>query len=186
MYTLNDLTKYEYFKDIKIEHALDSLTGVLARNYIIGFAKKLIEDKTPFSLYIMDIDNFKQINDQYGHNIGDKILLNVGKAAQQVFSSESVYRFGGDEFIIIKNDLSLKEFKDKIKTLQKLASNIEVDENNKGITLSFGYTYGVVSHVIDIRSMMKFADELLYEVKRSGKNNSLGKRYDLDMVDETK
>lgn len=137
-------------------------------------------------LMIFDIDNFKQINDQYGHNIGDKILLNIGKAAQQVFSSESVYRFGGDEFIIIKNDLSLKEFKDKIKTLQKLASNIEVDENNKGITLSFGYTYGVVSHVIDIRSMMKFADELLYEVKRNGKNNSLGKRYDLDMVDETK
>lgn len=86
----------------------------------------------------------------------------------------------------VKNDLSLNEFKDKIKTLQKLASNIEVNENDKGITLSFGYTYGVVSHVIDIRSMMKFADELLYEVKRSGKNNSLGKRYDLDMVDETK
>ena len=137
-------------------------------------------------LMIFDIDDFKQINDKYGHSIGDRILSDVGKAAQQVFSNGSVYRFGGDEFIIIKKDLSLNEFKEKIESLQRLASKIEVNENDKGIKLSFGYTYGVVSHVMDIRSMMKFADELLYEVKRSGKNNSLGKRYDLDMVDETK
>lgn len=137
-------------------------------------------------LMIFDIDDFKQINDKYGHSIGDRILSDVGKAAQQVFSNGSVYRFGGDEFIIIKKDLSLNEFKEKIESLQRLASKIEVNENDTGIKLSFGYTYGVVSHVMDIRSMMKFADELLYEVKRSGKNNSLGKRYDLDMVDETK
>lgn len=138
---------------------------------------------TEIQLMIFDIDDFKQINDQYGHNVGDKILSEVSKIAREVFSNDNVYRFGGDEFVVIKNDLPLSEFKNKIEQLQNLAKTIEVKDGKRGVQLSMGYTYGVVTNVIDIRSMLKFADELLYEVKRSGKNGSLGKRYDLDMVD---
>lgn len=138
---------------------------------------------TEIQLMIFDIDEFKKINDQYGHNVGDKILSEVSKVAREVFSNDNVYRFGGDEFVVIKNDLPLSEFKNKIEQLQNLAKTIEVKDGKRGVQLSMGYTYGVVTNVIDIRSMLKFADELLYEVKRSGKNGSLGKRYDLDMVD---
>lgn len=138
---------------------------------------------TEIQLMIFDIDDFKTINDQYGHNVGDKILSEVSKIAREVFSNDNVYRFGGDEFVVIKNDLPLSEFKNKIEQLQNLVKTISVNEDNRGVQLSMGYTYGVVTNVIDIRSMLKFADELLYEVKRSGKNGSLGKRYDLDMVD---
>ena len=137
-------------------------------------------------LMIFDIDEFKQINDKYGHNIGDKILSDVSKITGQIFSSENVYRFGGDEFIVIKSGLSLDEFMDKVKQLQNLALKVEVDDGSRGVTLSLGYTYGVVTNIVDIRSMIKFADELLYEVKRNGKNGSLGKKYEFDMVEDAK
>ena len=137
-------------------------------------------------LMLFDIDEFKQINDLYGHNVGDKILSSVSMITREVFSNNNVYRFGGDEFVVIRNDLSLKEFKAKIKKLQKLAESIEVSEGNRGVTLSLGFTFGVASDVLDIRSMLKYADELLYEVKRNGKNNSLGKRYDLDIIEDKK
>lgn len=131
---------------------------------------------------LFDIDEFKQINDQSGHNIGDRILSDVSKITKQVFSNDNVYRFGGDEFVVIKTGLSLNEFTEKINQLQNLAKGIAIDENRRGVNLSIGYIYGLAADVLDIRSMIKLADELLYEVKRSGKNGSLGKKYDIDMM----
>ena len=197
-YAFVGLLNYLYRRDAKkiIEANIDlkknnEELSALSRNDALTNAKNRFGLRNDFNSYvgteiqlmIFDIDEFKQINDKYGHNIGDKILANLSKIAREVFSNDNVYRFGGDEFVVIKNDLSLEEFKNKIKQLQNLATTIEVNEGNRGVKLSMGYTYGMVTNVIDIRSMLKFADELLYEVKRSGKNGSLGKRYDLDMVD---
>ena len=102
MYTYDDLKKYEYFKDINMTYALDSLTGVLSRTNILGFAKNLITNKVPFMMGILDIDNFKLVNDNYGHNIGDECLKSVASnLADYIGSDGLVGRFGGDEFIII-------------------------------------------------------------------------------------
>ena len=107
MYTYEDLAKYDHFKDVNIDYALDSLTGVLARSYILSFAKELIKDKVPFTMCIMDIDNFKQINDNYGHMVGDIVLKEMGNnLVNYVGENGFVGRFGGDEFII----LSLKTY----------------------------------------------------------------------------
>ena len=103
MYKLEDLTKYEYFKDIDIAYALDSLTGVVSRGYILGFAKYLIENNTPFMMGIMDIDNFKLVNDNYGHKFGDECLKSMGNNLAEFVGDEGlVGRYGGDEFIIIR------------------------------------------------------------------------------------
>ena len=102
MYKLEDLTKYDYFKDVDIAYALDSLTGVVARGYILGFAKHLVENKIPFMMGIMDIDNFKLVNDNYGHKFGDECLKSIGtNLINYVGSNGLVGRYGGDEFIII-------------------------------------------------------------------------------------
>jgi len=102
MYKLEDLTRYDYFKDVEIEYALDSLTGVVSRGYILGFAKHLVESKTPFMMAIMDIDNFKLVNDNYGHKFGDECLKSIGEnLAKFVGNNGLVGRFGGDEFIIL-------------------------------------------------------------------------------------
>ena len=102
MYKLEDLTKYEYFKDVEIAYALDSLTGVVSRGYILGFAKHLVDNNVPFMMGIMDIDNFKLVNDNYGHKFGDECLKSLASnLATFVGENGLVGRFGGDEFIII-------------------------------------------------------------------------------------
>lgn len=102
MYTEEDLKKYEYFKDISIDYALDSLTGVLSRNYILGLARYLIKKKIEFMMGIFDIDNFKLVNDNYGHKIGDACLQQVAQNLVKYVGEDGfVGRYGGDEFIII-------------------------------------------------------------------------------------
>ena len=102
MYTYDDLKKYDYFKDINMAYALDSLTGVLSRPNILGFAKHLVDNSVPFMMGIMDIDNFKLVNDNYGHKVGDECLKSVAtNFAKFVGEDGLVGRFGGDEFVVI-------------------------------------------------------------------------------------
>jgi len=102
MYKLKDLEKYDYFKGINIDYALDSLTGVLSRQNILGFARDLVEKNIPFMMGILDIDNFKLVNDNYGHQVGDACLSQLAhNLAKYIGEDGLVGRFGGDEFIII-------------------------------------------------------------------------------------
>lgn len=102
MYTYEDLKKYDYFKDINIDYVLDSLTGVLSRAYILGFARHLVENNVEFMMGILDIDNFKLVNDNYGHKVGDGCLQQLGASLAKYIGEDGlVGRFGGDEFIVI-------------------------------------------------------------------------------------
>ncbi len=102
MYSEADLKKYEYFKDIDINYALDSLTGVLSRPNILGFAQHLIDNNVEFMMGIIDIDNFKLINDNYGHKAGDECLsMFASNLSSYIGNDGLVGRFGWDEFVII-------------------------------------------------------------------------------------
>ena len=112
MYQIDDLNKYPYFegllKTTKIEYIIDQLTGLVCRKNILEFVRYLIDNKEHFSLAIMDLDNFKTVNDTYGHTIGDDLLEKLGSdLIKYVGNNGLVGRFGGDEFLIItfnKND----------------------------------------------------------------------------------
>ncbi len=102
MYTVDDLKKHKYFDGADINFVLDSLTGVISRQYILDYARFLVEHNTPFAMCMMDLDNFKYINDSYGHNAGDKCLRIVAENLQRCTGEDGlVGRFGGDEFIIL-------------------------------------------------------------------------------------
>ena len=102
MYTREELDRYEYFTDLDVNIVLDSLTGVVSRQYILEYARTLMEHNYPFAMCMIDLDNFKQINDSFGHSAGDECLSNIANRLQKFIGKKGlVGRFGGDEFIII-------------------------------------------------------------------------------------
>ena len=102
MYSAEDLSKYKYFDGADINFVLDSLTGIISRQYILDFARTLVDSNTPFAMCMMDLDNFKYINDNYGHAAGDICLKTIAENLQKCVGEDGlVGRFGGDEFIII-------------------------------------------------------------------------------------
>ena len=115
MYNYVSLSKVIYFEEFHdtidekpleadVSNVLDSLTGVVSRKYIEGYAKYLISKGESFVYIISDLDNFKQINDNYGHALGDIVLKSVANSLIDYVSNKGVVgRFGGDEFIIILN-----------------------------------------------------------------------------------
>ncbi len=167
--TLQEISLKDALTDTKNRHSLRN-----DFNHFIG---------NEIHLMIFDIDFFKLFNDNNGHDFGDEVLKKIANATKEIFGEESVYRFGGDEFIVITKDDTYAEFEGRVKKLQEEVKNIRVNDKDYKIRLSIGFTYGVPTDNSDLRQMIKFADELLYQVKKSGKNNYIGKRYVLDLMD---
>ena len=148
MYTKEQLSKYSYFEEIlnlrDISSVVDSLTGLVSRRYIIGFIHRLIEEKIPFSLSIVDLDNFKFINDTYGHKVGDGVLAGVATDLIRYLGSYGVAgRFGGDEFLIVNfRDVRYDDLKQFFCGLYAnfnvLRKNIELENCNPFITGTIG------------------------------------------------
>ncbi len=106
MYQAKDLNIYPYFREDLVEYpigaVLDSLTGVVSRAFMLQFIQDLIDRGIPFTLGLVDMDNFKSINDNYGHSTGDKVLQKVAEDLINFFGDRGlVGRFGGDEFLTV-------------------------------------------------------------------------------------
>ncbi len=147
----------------------DRLTGLYNYNYMIDFLSGL---KEQFSVVMMDIDDFKLVNDTYGHQKGDEVIELIGKISRS-YDKEGVVagRYGGDEFLYI---LSGKDEKDVVQFCKKIKQTINSSrifryEDKKFISVSIGYYCNVASD--DWRECIKKADEALYAAKKSGKNS---------------
>jgi diguanylate cyclase (GGDEF)-like protein len=118
---------------------------------------------------IFDIDDFKYINDNYGHTVGDKVLIELCALVQkQIRITDYLFRVGGEEFIILFANTSQKEIRDAV---EKLRLTIEKELNvleNRTITVSMGLTQVQAQDTQE--SIFNRADELLYEAKKKGKN----------------
>ncbi|WP_134685349.1 GGDEF domain-containing protein [Brevibacillus migulae] len=141
----------------------DALTKVFNRRFIDGkFPKMLTQARKgnrELSLLVIDINQFKQMNDQYGHKYGDTVLQKVASAlVEQTRKTDIVCRWGGDEFIVILLDSSLE-------TALSIKARIERTLANDEITLSIGCA--VYPHdATTVDDLMKAADHHMYKVKR--------------------
>jgi two-component system, cell cycle response regulator len=155
----------------------DELTGIYNRRYI---NERLIVDVNSsiitgqaLAIVMADIDSFKNINDSYGHLIGDRVLKDFAEFLNNSIrkDKEWVGRYGGEEFLIVLNNTNAEEAYEIAEKMRKqLENKVFIYDNVKvNITSSFG-VYGVNSQKIDIETLIDSADKNLYEAKKSGKN----------------
>jgi len=122
----------------------------------------------PFSIAFIDIDNFKQVNDMLGHSQGDNLLQSIAKTIKDnTRSIDIVSRVGGDEFVIFFSETNEKNAKEAINKVRERLF-IMVKNNNLPVTFSIGVVTCYKSCNLD--ELIKAADNLMYSVKRSGKN----------------
>lgn len=168
---LNILSQKESIKTI-VNH--DPLTGLLNRASMQAIIeKKELFEGREFAVVMGDIDDFKKINDSYGHGAGDEVLTSISQIFTQIFrKSDYVARWGGEEFLAILCGTKKQNAISVVDRVKEILNENVVEYKNVSIkaTMTFGVvTYGGVGK-FDIQAMIKQADELLYDGKRSGKN----------------
>lgn len=167
---LSEIIRWLKQTNISLEEAslLDALTGISNRRALT----KRYPSYEGQNLHVMmiDLDNFKRVNDIYGHAIGDYVLKHLGKALREIFGTEYSYRYGGDEFLVICPDVEEQEFAEKTRLLHDRIMKIHPEKSMDEVSFSAGYVYGECELSCDLRLMMHQADSLLYEAKKKGKN----------------
>lgn len=156
----------------------DSLTNIYNRRKIEEICENEIDRNyrynTIFSIIFFDLNDFKPINDKLGHHIGDEVLINVAQTIKKnIRNSDSLGRWGGDEFLIILPETNLEQAKKTVTHLEKKVSNIIIDSNkNLKISCSFGVAQYKKNDSFD--SLMEKADKLMYASKTIYKNKKKG------------
>ena len=151
---------------------LDNLTQIFMRDVIIQYMEHLIKNNVEFTFGILDIDNFKNINDSYGHLVGDKVLKGAAESMLRICKDRGVVgRYGGDEFVYVFPHV--QDYDDVWHVgfdILKSASKIRF-ENHDEITLS--YTLGMSRFPLNgktIDELFELADKALYRGKMKGRN----------------
>jgi diguanylate cyclase (GGDEF)-like protein len=179
---------YSYFVQlVNNEHALrqkaekearhDFLTGLPNRQ---AYQEKILQEAERskrygrnLSVLMVDIDNFKQVNDRLGHDCGDLVLQKVaGQLAQNLRNVDFVARIGGEEFIVVLPETDLNgalEVGERLRCAVK-NNSIETAQGSLSVTVSVGVGSGVITGINDHKQMIQDADHALYVAKRGGKD----------------
>ncbi|MBR6395989.1 MAG: diguanylate cyclase [Lachnospiraceae bacterium] len=151
----------------------DSLTGLWNRNYLVENINEYLHDRRAGgTLFMVDLDNFKLVNDTYGHILGDELLKNIGNyLTESVREGDIVARLGGDEFVVfLKGNLDDASIEKRaMAIIEAVDKSIEKMGLECQVTASVGVA-SVSKKRRDFMSLYEEADKALYLVKRNGKN----------------
>ncbi|MFD2670762.1 GGDEF domain-containing protein [Marinicrinis sediminis] len=152
----------------------DALTGLYNHKTFHEYMENLIEQSDsyplPLQLCILDIDNFKKVNDTYGHKVGDTVLKHVAKVLEEGTTQDDVVsRYGGEEFAIIFTGKTLEQSRILLEEIRQTLEQLTYEElEGRSITVSGGLSDRDATESKD--QWFVRTDDLLYEAKRSGKN----------------
>lgn len=171
---------YLYQKTIENELLLDALTGLHNRRsyekYLLIKWNEALANQTPLSLAMVDIDYFKNVNDTYGHQEGDRVLRLVTTAIQAALPQDNnfVARYGGEEFVIILSDLPRETAElVAVNVCQNVFQQRLPNVNSKVcdvVTISIGGSTMIPNECDCLLSILTCADEMLYRAKSHGRN----------------
>jgi len=172
MIDINKIKEVDYFKNLDLDNAIDNLTKLLNKEAILDYVKYLIENNKRFTMAIIDLDNFKHINDVFGHMAGDKALEAFSECLfNKIGSSGICARYGGDEFIVILE--YVYDYNDIWKLFHELNSEVQLiklpDLDKLFITMTTGISRFPIDGS-DSESIIETAEKALYRGKMKGRN----------------
>jgi len=155
----------------------DALTGLLNKEFIIKYATDILNQKPDFfvNIVIIDVDNFKLINDYFGHLFGDEIIKSVADTLDEIVNDRGIIgRFGGDEFVIVfsgfNDNMELRSY------LKSIRMTVEQKFKNIGSKIDLTVSIGTAKYPVDGKTydeLFEKADTCLYIAKEKGKNRYL-------------
>lgn len=176
----SDLTeKNLFFEEVKIKESLsyiDALTDTFNRHYLNIEVPKLLEsDLSNFiGVAFLDIDDFKTINDEYGHHFGDIVLSEISKTiSKNLTGKDSLIRYGGDEFIILMFADTKEEITRLVDKLKMLINATIIRYNGLEIKADVSLGLSIMDSHEDIKEAIDKADKAMYTVKKEKKQNSV-------------
>jgi diguanylate cyclase (GGDEF)-like protein len=129
--------------------------------------------RQPFGLIMIDIDYFKQFNDTFGHEAGDRVLQEIGRFLQRnIRNSDIACRYGGEEFLLILQDAFLEDTHKRAEQLREGVKQLQVEYHHQildAITISVGVAC-FPDHGLTAEAVIQSADEVLYQAKRTGRD----------------
>lgn len=165
----NRLGVLRMLEQSKLQAATDALTGLSNRRTLEDRLNKLLHSRTPCVVAMCDLDKFKEINDTFGHDIGDRSLRRFARLLKEATRSEDlVARYGGDEFVIVFPDLAET---DAIAALERVRESLAIVTGD-GRTPEFTASFGICGSddASDLDETIQKADEALLGAKKAGRN----------------
>ncbi|GFM37783.1 sensor domain-containing diguanylate cyclase [Desulfovibrio psychrotolerans] len=172
--TVKDVSESLMDKAIRYAYK-DVLTGLGNRLFLMDTVPVWLDETQQkgkqLAVCFLDLDGFKQVNDTYGHRVGDLLLKKVAEKLVRYVPEECVVRLGGDEFVVVMRDVCSRE--DVAEALSRLIANINSPVLIEGQDCAVGVSVGVSIFPQDggtLEELVQVADEAMYDVKRDGKN----------------
>lgn len=171
--SLGSILSLFFYDEIEWHHyraVHDELTGLYNRRYFMEQASSELDNSSnTWTIALLDVDHFKQVNDRYGHDAGDLALCHIADILSREFKGDLVARYGGEEFTIMlaghqaTNQLRLEHFHREVSRNHLIAGELDI-----AMTVSIGIAE--VSHSSALQRALKMADIALYDAKETGRN----------------
>ncbi|WP_395339663.1 GGDEF domain-containing protein [Ningiella sp. W23] len=160
-------------KRLRFEANHDSLTRLFNRGFfdtLLDYDRNtLASGGGPFCICLADIDHFKRVNDEHGHDVGDEVLVDIATLiSQHLRKSDAVCRWGGEEFAIILRRCNMDDAPLVIEKIRNAINSAPISSENLSITMSFGLVQASQNESTD--SLIKRSDALLYQAKSQGRD----------------
>lgn len=169
---------HEREKELRFSANRDSLTGLRNttsyKRWIAEFDKEIENKTADFGVVVFDLNQLKKINDTYGHDLGDKLIMTAAKVISDVFKKSPVFRIGGDEFLAILKHRDLDDCEKLFARLDLECAKTFIDVRDEiFISIARGFARFDPDRDLHFNDVFKRADNAMYENKRKTKNNGL-------------
>jgi diguanylate cyclase (GGDEF)-like protein len=183
---MHNIEELELIEKIRDTANRDFLTNLHNRRYYFDNGEKLhakaIKNNTPLAVAMLDIDHFKEFNDNYGHEIGDKVLIFLAEELKEAFSRFVVARIGGEEFSIIIPGINNEQAFSLLDKFRSNTASMTIDVGAEdGELLDLTISIGVTNEKFEsLDQQIHYADQLLYRAKEAGRNMVVGDEDEVD------